>query len=248
MQQRVGLSQHDRAGEPGLDLHGQDAHLLSIGGNGLLQELDLGVQQSQRVVDLRNIRLNREPDHGRIVGTGDELRPRGLEPSTNTAPYVDLVGQIDRDQPVVDRGGDSHGFACEGAFPIRGGALTRERGAGRDRRGEITARDTSERARLVHRSDRLRNRLVRSGGRRDQPIELGLTIKSPPFRRDERSVSARRRGLETGRRQHRRPLVVRSHHAPGEQDTQHKERGSACGEATVTGRLAMASAGQPAPP
>ena len=112
LQQRVGLGQHDRAREPGPDLNRQDAHLLSIGADGLRQDLGLRVQQAQRVVVLRDICLNHQPHHRLIIGACRGLRTGGLEPPANAAPHVDLVGQIDRDQPVVERGAGSYRLAC----------------------------------------------------------------------------------------------------------------------------------------
>jgi len=96
---------------------------------------------------------------------------------------------------------------------------------GRDRRGEITARNARERARLIDGGHGLLQRLVRFVGRHNQPIELGLAIESPPLWRDERSVSARRRRLEGSRLHDRRPLVVGPHRAAADGNTEQNERG-----------------------
>ena len=72
---RLGLGDNDPADEPGPELDREQPHLLLVRGDGVLQDLDLGVQRAKRVVILRDVGLDRQPHDPDIVGAG---RRRGL--------------------------------------------------------------------------------------------------------------------------------------------------------------------------
>ena len=177
----------DRADEPGLELDGEDADLLPIGRDVVRQDLELGVQRAKAVVELGHIGLDRQPDHeGLIVGRRG-LGPGRGERLPHAAPDVDLVGQSDRDQPVVDVDAASYPPARDPAFAVRGGAEVCVGGIEGDGREEKTAGRAGERAGLVDAGDRLAEGLVRCARGPDELIELRFAIEPPPLSGDGRS-------------------------------------------------------------
>src|SRR3989449_11097080 len=151
--------------------------------------------------------------------------PGRFERTAHAAPDVELVGQIERDQPVVDRDALCHLPAGDGALAVPRGAEVCEARVGGDGREEKAGRDASERAGLVDARHRLAKGLVRCSRGRDEPIELGVAIELPPLSRDVRSRLAVCLRFEVSRLLDRRPRVVRSHHAAAGHDTYRPQPG-----------------------
>ena len=70
------LRHDDRAHEPGPELNGKETDLLPIGADGLLQDLRLGIQGPEGVVETGHIRLHKEADHPNVILACLGLGPR----------------------------------------------------------------------------------------------------------------------------------------------------------------------------
>jgi len=67
---RLGLGHDACADEARPELDREEPDLLLVGGHGVLQDLDLGVQRANRVVVLRHVGLDGEPHDPDVVGGG----------------------------------------------------------------------------------------------------------------------------------------------------------------------------------
>jgi hypothetical protein len=213
---RLRLVEDDQARKPGPDLDTQKPDLFLIRDDRLVQDFRLRIEQTQRVVELRDVGLHGQPDHRLVVKRCDGLRSGGLKRSPDAAPDVELVRQVDRNEPVVDRRAGLHRRARQRTRPIPGQALAPHGRIDRDRWIAKAGSHAGERARLVDARDSLPNCLIRGIGHRDQRVEIGIAIEPPPLFRNGRLFSSGRRRLEGGGLLDRRTRVLRPDHAAAE--------------------------------
>src|SRR2546425_9436885 len=100
-------------------------------------------QRAKAVVELGHIGLDRQPDQAGVIGGRRGLGPSRFERKAHAAPDVELVGQIERDQPVVDRDALLHPPARDRAVAGSTSAEGWEARVGGDGRGEKTCPDAS---------------------------------------------------------------------------------------------------------